>query len=50
MPSELQPTTHSDTVAREGKEEMVTGNFGERTKVREGVLPGDSEVRKNREL
>jgi hypothetical protein len=29
---------------------MVTGNFGDRTKVREGVVPGDSELRRNREL
>lgn len=29
---------------------MVTGKFGEGTKVREGVVPGDGEVRRNREL
>ena len=41
---------YNDTIAREGRDAMVTGNFGEKTKVREGVVPGDSEVRRNREL
>jgi len=38
------------SLAVEGKQEMQTGMFSERTKEREGVVPGDKDLRQNRDL
>jgi len=37
-------------VAAEGKQEMTTGMFSDRTKEREGTITGDSDLRRNRGL
>ena len=37
-------------LAADGKQEMDTGMFSERTKVREGGVPDDSELKRDRVL